>query len=165
MDPDAIALFHELANRPRSEREDYYSQRQVPAALRAELESLLRFDGPAEDSLHEQIAVVAEDAFQAIDDIPAGRYGSYRLVRLLGRGGMGAVYEAEQESPRRMVALKVITPGLASAELVRRFRQEAQALGRLQHPGIAQIYEAGTADSWRLGGESRERNIRSRCLA
>ena len=58
---------------------------------------------------------------------------------------MGAVYEAEQESPRRIVALKVIKPGLANAPALRRFEQEAQALGRLQHAGIAQIYEAGTA--------------------
>ena len=60
---------------------------------------------------------------------------------------MGAVYEAEQEQPRRTVALKVIKPGLASPELLRRFAQESQALARLQHPGIAQIYDAGTADA------------------
>jgi len=59
---------------------------------------------------------------------------------------MGTVYEAEQEHPRRIVALKVLKPGSASPELLRRFEQESQALGRLQHPGIAQIYEAGTAD-------------------
>jgi tetratricopeptide (TPR) repeat protein len=68
-------------------------------------------------------------------------------VRLIGEGGMGSVYEAEQEHPRRTVALKVIKPGLASPALLRRFDQEAEALGRLQHPGIAQIYEAGTADT------------------
>ena len=73
--------------------------------------------------------------------------GRYRIVRLLGEGGMGAVYEAEQEHPRRTVALKVIQPGLANPELLWRFEQESQALGRLQHPGIAQIYEAGTADT------------------
>ena len=73
--------------------------------------------------------------------------GNYRIIRLLGEGGMGAVYEAEQENPRRTVALKVIKPGLVDAGLVRRFQQEAQALGRLQHPGIAQIYEAGTAET------------------
>jgi predicted Ser/Thr protein kinase len=71
----------------------------------------------------------------------------YRILRLIGEGGMGAVYEAEQEHPRRTVALKIIKPGLATPELLRRFEQEAQALGRLQHPGIAQIYEAGTADT------------------
>ncbi len=70
----------------------------------------------------------------------------YRIVRLLGTGGMGAVYEAEQDKPRRLVALKVIKSGIATPEILRRFEKEAQALGRMQHPAIAQIYEAGTAD-------------------
>jgi hypothetical protein len=73
--------------------------------------------------------------------------GSYRILRRVGEGGMGVVYEAQQGQPRRTVALKVIRPGLASPEVLHRFRQESQALGRLRHPGIAQIYEAGTADS------------------
>ena len=63
--------------------------------------------------------------------------GRYRIVRLLGEGGMGAVYEAEQEQPRRRVAIKAIKPGLASPVLLRRFEHETQALGLLQHPGIA----------------------------
>src|SRR5438105_1400437 len=63
--------------------------------------------------------------------------GSYRIIRLIGEGGMGVVYEAGQELPRRTVALKVIRPGLVTPELLRRFELEAQALGRLQHPGIA----------------------------
>jgi eukaryotic-like serine/threonine-protein kinase len=65
---------------------------------------------------------------------------------MIGEGGMGIVYEAEQEHPRRNVALKVIKPVLPNSKMLRRFQQEAQALGRLQHPGIAQIYEAGMAD-------------------
>jgi tetratricopeptide (TPR) repeat protein/predicted Ser/Thr protein kinase len=73
--------------------------------------------------------------------------GAYRILALLGEGGMGTVYKAEQQSPHRIVALKIIKPGVASEQLLRRFEQEAEALGRLQHPGIAQIYEAGTADS------------------
>jgi len=73
--------------------------------------------------------------------------GRYRVIRLLGEGGMGTVYEAEQEQPRRVVALKIIKPGYATAETLRRFQHESQALGRLQHPGIAQIYEASTADT------------------
>ena len=72
--------------------------------------------------------------------------GHYRIHRLLGEGSMGAVYEAEQEQPRRKVALKVIKPGLAGPELLRRFELESEALGRLHHPGIAQIYEAGLGD-------------------
>jgi non-specific serine/threonine protein kinase/serine/threonine-protein kinase len=73
--------------------------------------------------------------------------GRYRIIGLIGEGGMGSVYEAEQEHPRRTVALKIIKLGMSSPELLRRFEQESQALGRLQHPGIAQIYEAGTVDT------------------
>jgi len=73
--------------------------------------------------------------------------GSFRIIRLLGEGGMGLVYEAEQDNPRRTVALKVIRAGYADKVMLRRFANETQALGRLQHPGIAQIYEAGTAET------------------
>ncbi len=73
--------------------------------------------------------------------------GRYKVVRVLGEGGMGTVFLAEQDKPTRLVALKVIRPGVASANLLRRFEHEAQVLGRFQHPGIAQIYEAGTADT------------------
>jgi eukaryotic-like serine/threonine-protein kinase len=73
--------------------------------------------------------------------------GRYRIIRLLGEGGMGAVYEAEQEEPRRVVAVKMLRFGLATPDQLRRFRQESQALARLQHPGIAQIYESNTADT------------------
>ncbi len=72
--------------------------------------------------------------------------GSYRLLEILGEGGMGVVYLAEQERPRRRVALKVVRPGLATPRMLRRFELESQVLGRLQHPGIAQVYEAGIAE-------------------
>jgi tetratricopeptide (TPR) repeat protein len=72
--------------------------------------------------------------------------GPYRVLALLGEGGMGTVYLAEQSQPRRQVALKVIRRDLAGPRLLRRFEREAEVLGRLQHPGIAQVYEAGTAD-------------------
>src|SRR5262245_28920298 len=73
--------------------------------------------------------------------------GQYKILRKLGQGGMGTVFEAQQENPRRVVALKVIRPGLVSSSLLARFRQEAQVLGRLRHAGIAQIYEAGSFQS------------------
>jgi tetratricopeptide (TPR) repeat protein/predicted Ser/Thr protein kinase len=87
-----------------------------------------------------------EVASGAAHPLPAS-IGRYRIIRLLGEGGMGAVYEAEQDQPRRSVALKVIKAAWASPETLRRFEQESQALGRLHHPGIAQIYEAGSADA------------------
>jgi serine/threonine protein kinase/Tfp pilus assembly protein PilF len=71
------------------------------------------------------------------------RIGHYAIVGVLGEGGMGIVFHAEQENPKRAVALKAIRAGYLSPGHLRRFTQEAQVLGRLQHPGIAQVYEAG----------------------
>ncbi|MEP6834398.1 MAG: tetratricopeptide repeat protein [Gemmatimonas sp.] len=70
--------------------------------------------------------------------------GRYRILRVLGEGGMGTVYEAEDDQLHRHVALKVIRGELVTPDLARRFALESEALGRLQHPGIAQIYEVGT---------------------
>jgi len=75
------------------------------------------------------------------------RIGPFRILGLLGEGGMGRVYEAEQDQPRRVVALKVIKPGVATVQGIHRFERESQVLGRLQHPGIAAICQAGTADT------------------
>jgi serine/threonine protein kinase/Tfp pilus assembly protein PilF len=72
------------------------------------------------------------------------RVGHYRITRLIGAGGMGAVYEAEQDNPRRTVALKVMRGAIASPQASRRFEYESQLLARLRHPSIAQVYEAGT---------------------
>ncbi len=75
------------------------------------------------------------------------RIGPYRILRTLGEGGMGTVYLAEQTEPiRRRVALKVIRPGAMRGEAVRRFEAERQALARMNHPHIAQAYEAGTTE-------------------
>ncbi len=68
----------------------------------------------------------------------------YRIRRCIGEGGMGRVFEAEQVSPRRTVALKVLQSGISTARMLRRFEFEAEVLARLDHPGIARIFEAGT---------------------
>ncbi|MCP4743176.1 MAG: protein kinase, partial [Actinomycetales bacterium] len=70
----------------------------------------------------------------------------YTIKRVIGEGGMGVVYEALQQSPRRTVALKMMKRGVTSKSAMRRFEYEAQTLGRLRHDGIAQIYQAGTWD-------------------
>ena len=75
------------------------------------------------------------------------RIGKYRVGRLIAQGGMGIVYEAVHEESGLRVALKVIRPPMVSEEISRRFRREVRALGRLRHPGIAQIHDAGTDDS------------------
>ncbi|MEM7247013.1 MAG: WD40 repeat domain-containing serine/threonine-protein kinase [Acidobacteriota bacterium] len=76
------------------------------------------------------------------------RVGQHRVVRYLGAGGMGVVYEAEQETTRQRVAVKLLSPSSSSPSMVRRFQREAEFLGRLQHPGIARVYEAGQTKPW-----------------
>ena len=79
-------------------------------------------------------------------DLP-GPVGPYRILGRLGRGGMGTVYQAEQTGPvRRQVALKLIRPGLLDSQGKARFEVERQAMARLQHPNVAQIYDAGSTD-------------------
>ena len=76
--------------------------------------------------------------------------GRYRLLRVLGEGGMGVVYRAEQEYPmKRQVALKVVKPGMDTKEVMTRFEAERQALAFLDHPNIAHIYDAGTTEAGR----------------
>lgn len=72
--------------------------------------------------------------------------GDVVLVRLIGQGGMGRVYEGLQQPIKRVVAVKVLWNGQPTAESVRRFAKESQILGRLVHPGISQIFSAGTCD-------------------
>ncbi|MEK6702883.1 MAG: serine/threonine-protein kinase, partial [Planctomycetota bacterium] len=80
--------------------------------------------------------------------LPAGtRVGAYIIRSVLGIGGMGVVYLGEQARPNRTVALKVIRPGFATQSVLKRFEYEAELLGRLQHSGIAQIIEAGAAQT------------------
>jgi eukaryotic-like serine/threonine-protein kinase len=75
---------------------------------------------------------------------PGSSVGGATIIRLIAEGGMGRVYEARQRAPDRVVALKVLKEGLASPELARRFAHEADLLGRLRHPAIAQVHAAGT---------------------
>jgi len=81
---------------------------------------------------------------------PGGRIGDYRLLDILGEGGMGVVYRAEQERPiRRQVALKVVKPGMDTKQVMARFEAERQALALLDHPNIARVYHAGTTEGGR----------------
>ena len=84
---------------------------------------------------------------------PGLRISSYRILGVLGEGSMGVVYRAEQENPRRVVALKVLKAGAASTRTLARIEHEAQILGQLQHPAIAQIFEA--ADRIRSGASPK----------
>ena len=74
------------------------------------------------------------------------KIGHYSIKRIIASGGMGTVYLAQQEQPRRVVALKVMKKGIASKSALRRFEYESQILARLKHPNVAQVDEDGTHD-------------------
>jgi serine/threonine protein kinase/Tfp pilus assembly protein PilF len=91
-----------------------------------------------------------QDLSDLIPEIPGGRIGRYTLLSVLGEGGMGIVYLAEQEHPiKRHVAIKVIKPGMDSKRVIARFEAERQALALLDHPNIAHVYDAGTTENGR----------------
>ena len=136
MDPDVMALFREVADRSPTEREDYYEQRQVPAALRADVESLLRFDRASGDSLNEKMAAAAEEALLAEVDsqseirsgIPVAFSGTARFAvqRRLGGGAFGTVYQVWDREQQVTVAVKVLHRW--KPDLLFRFKREFRAL-------------------------------------
>ncbi len=115
--------------------------------LRAEVESLLEHDTQLATEFLESPAVRLRHRRTDSDTWAEGllkkQVGQYRLRRLIAAGGMGCVFEAQQEHPARSVAVKLLRPGNGAASAVARFRTEPEFLGRLQHPNIAQVYEAG----------------------
>lgn len=123
------------------------------APLRAEVEALLNAAPQAALApLHEQ----APDLLQALEASTlaehaqahmGARCGPWRLVRELGRGGMGAVYLGERDDGeyRQQVAVKLILPGWDGAELLQRFRDERQILAGLSHPNIARLLDGGVS--------------------
>jgi len=105
------------------------------------LDRLLRF---ALEPLEAENESPPTASLDSLTEKPGGRIDHYRLLQVLGEGGMGIVYLAQQEEPvRRQVALKVIKPGMDSKRIIARFEAEKQALALMQHPHIAGVYDAG----------------------
>jgi len=132
-------LFCAALELPALERSAWLQRTTTDVEVRAEVERLLRLHESTADSLADPARLL-----RAAQPEPGTRIGHYRLQRVLGSGGMGTVFEALQDLPRRTVALKTLRVGFTSPHRVQRFRFEAEVLGHLRHPSIAQVYEAGT---------------------
>lgn len=144
-------LFHEALARPPGEREVFVEEAcGEDRELREELERLLEADALAKGSLGRIVGEGARAAAGALQAEVAGelRMGPYRLVRELGRGGMGAVWLAERDDEefRQSVAIKLILPGVAGPGVIRRFLAERQILAGLNHPNIAALLDGGTTE-------------------
>lgn len=137
-------VFNRVADAPPQQRKELLDQECAGLPdLRAEVEALLAYDG--NELVERAVGLAAQEVTRQHRNAPAGN--KFEIIRMLGSGGMGVVYEAEQRNPPRRVALKVIRSGEhANPQQKRLLQREAAALGRLQHPFIATIFESGMTD-------------------
>lgn len=139
-------LYLEARELPREDRKGFLEQRCAgQGELQSEVEGLLAGSETLGEFLSKPAGAMGGPEPDELSH--PERIGAYRIHRPLGFGGMGVVYLAEQDSPRRLVALKLLRSDSASPRQLERFEQEAQLLGRLSHPGIAAVYEAGWTET------------------
>ena len=138
----AEEIFLALADLSADERNAAVRERcGEDARLRAEVEALLETLHAPEDGFLDPLTIPTLD-MNAVDGPlkPGTPLGPFLVLHAIGSGGMGVVYAAQQDRPRRTVAIKVLRRGFRHPEIVRRFEREAEVLGRLQHQGIAQVF-------------------------
>ncbi|MGC2661903.1 MAG: hypothetical protein WA324_28420, partial [Bryobacteraceae bacterium] len=134
LSPEVEALFFVLADLPPDERKRYLTEHRISEQLRTDVESLLAFGSPDGNELDELVGHAMQHAVSLTESQTSQQScGPYRLIRLLGRGGMGAVYLAERDDGevRQQVAIKVLNTGFRTPQLIERFHQERQILADL----------------------------------
>jgi eukaryotic-like serine/threonine-protein kinase len=142
------AVFHEAADLPKSEHRAYLrSACEGDEALIAEVEALLDEDAQGSSLLDRDVANVADEILgdSSSQPPPFQSFGPYRIIRLLGEGGMGVVYLAEREDLRNLVAIKLLRDAWLSPARRDRFAIEQRTLAQLNHPSIARLYDADTS--------------------
>ncbi len=139
-------IYAQLEEVPESERDALLlSLTGDDADLRKDARSFIRSCADAEATMPVPDPATFEGWFDAGPGVALGRrIGPFRLLRELAQGGMGVVYEAEQDEPRRTIALKVLRVGLGSEAARGRFEREARILANLTHPAIAELHDLGT---------------------
>jgi serine/threonine protein kinase len=141
-------LFHQLADLSPGDRERAFREQQVLPEIRAEVESLLDFDSANVQGLTDCVSHAAEQVLDAARG-PEAACGPYRLVRLLGSGGMGSVYLAERTDGeiQQKVAVKLLRADSHRPAWRERFLRERQLLASLNHPSIVHVIDAGHTDA------------------
>jgi eukaryotic-like serine/threonine-protein kinase len=138
-------IFLAAVEKAATERAAYLESTCGDAGLRAQVEALLRAHEEAGSLLEQPLFLPGPTVDQSLPaEAPGAVIGPYKLVEVIGEGGMGTVYLAQQTQPvRRLVALKVIKAGMDTAQVIARFEAERQALALMDHPNIAKVLDAG----------------------
>src|SRR5271156_5723992 len=142
------SLFHEAAELPESERRNFLESKCADdAGLINEVVMLLQEDSRGGSLLDRDIAHVAHQVFHdpSSDSPPFKEFGPYRIIKMLGEGGMGVVYLAEREDLGSQVAIKILRDAWLSPARRARFAAEQRTLAQLNHPSIARLYDADTS--------------------
>jgi WD40 repeat protein/predicted Ser/Thr protein kinase len=144
----ALAIFDQVADADAAERPSLLQELcGGDESLRHQVQRLLDADATSPDLFLEDADVLEyfgpSRPREEVGLFAGGSFAGYEVLGLIAEGGMGSVYRARQQHPEREVALKVLRPGLAREELLRRFEREVAVLGKLQHKGIAAIHAAG----------------------
>ena len=144
-------LFEAARALPAAERCAFLDASCEDSELRERVEQQLAATTRDDDLLAERHLASGRDKLAALiadESQPQHpeRIGPYEIRGVLGMGGMGVVYDAEQAAPKRRVALKLLPPEHSHGERLRRFQRESEIMASLLHPGIAQVYEANTVD-------------------
>ena len=139
----AAELFKCALDRPLEQRAAFLEQKcGGDLELRCEVESLLKFSDDGDEFLEQPAIDIALKSFLQGALKPDQQIGAYKVVSRIGSGGMGEVYLAQDEKLNRRVALKLVRFGIGGEESARRFLREAQLVASLNHPNIAQLYDA-----------------------
>ncbi len=139
----AAELFKRAVDRPVEQRSAFLNEAcGHDVELRAEVESLLKFNEDGDQFLEEPAMDIAVESLFQTALKPDQRIGNYKVGSHIGSGGMGEVYLAHDEKLNRQVALKLVRFGIGADETVRHFRREAQILASLNHRNIAHLYGA-----------------------
>lgn len=140
-------IYDKLSELDRIQREEYYQTHRIDPELKNEIESLIDLDTLSENYFNDLSESIISPAIFEISDLPpsSGKVYNYKILKKIGRGGMGSVYLAERDDDayKSRVAVKILRRGLKNQEIIDGFRSERQILAQLNHPNITHLLDGG----------------------
>ncbi len=140
-------IYEILSDFSKEKREEYYLKNGIKNEIRTELEILIELESPANSYFEKLSQNVISPAIFEMSDLPpsSGKVYKYKILKKIGRGGMGSVYLAERDDDayKSQVAVKILRRGLKNKEIIEGFRAERQILAKLNHPNITHLLDGG----------------------